>query len=241
MPNTDNRTEPLTSAHSKRRDIGRGYQSLAENLVKFNELEKLPKTLQLDRIDEGQGIEAAMVANEAKWHHTCMLRYNTTMLRRAKRTHPSPENTRRDDVPHKHSRLRSSITDASGSKTSCFFCGQSAGSDDLHEASTFQIDRRVRESATLVEDTLLLEKLSMGDMVALEAKYHTKCLLALYNHARKVKTDAQQETDREREISGIVFAELVMYIEETSLEASTAPVSLILHISTCLGWNSLEL
>jgi len=123
-----------------------------------------------------------------------------------------------------HTSLRSSSTDASGSKTSCFFCGQSAGSDDLHEASTFQIDRRVRESAALVEDTLLLAKLSMGDMVALEAKYHTKCLLALYNRARKVKTDAQQETDREREISGIVFAELVMYIEETSLEASTAPV-----------------
>lgn len=61
-------------------------------------------------------------------------------------------------------------------------------------------------------------------MVALEAKYHTKCLLALYNRARKVKTDAQQERDREREISGIVFAELVMHIEETSLEASTAPV-----------------
>lgn len=156
---------------------------------------------------------------------TCMLRYNTTMLRRAeKRTHPSPEDTRRDDVPHKHSRLRSSSTDASGSKTSCFFCGQSAGSDDLHEASTFQIDRCVRESAALVEDTLLLAKLSMGDMVALEAKYHTKCLLALYNRARKVKTDAQQERDREREISGIVFAELVMHIEETSLEASTAPV-----------------
>ncbi len=64
----------------------------------------------------------------------------------------------------------------------------------------------------------------MGDMVALEAKYHAMCLLALYNRARKVKTDAQQGTDREREISGIVIAELVMYIEETRLETSTAPV-----------------
>ena len=45
-------------------------------LVKFNELGKLPRTLQLERIDEGQGFEAAMVANEAKWHHTFMLCYN---------------------------------------------------------------------------------------------------------------------------------------------------------------------
>ena len=57
-------------------DIGKGYQSLADNLAKFDELEKLPRTLQLDRIDEGQGIEAAMVINEAKWHKTCRPRYN---------------------------------------------------------------------------------------------------------------------------------------------------------------------
>ena len=61
----------------------------------------------------------------------------------------------------------------------------------------------------------------MGNMVALEAKYHAKCLLALCNRARKVKTDAQQGTDRECELSGIV-AELVMCIEEACLETSTA-------------------
>ena len=82
----------------------------------------------------------------------------------------------------------------------------------------------MRESAALVEDNLLLARLSMGDMVALEAKYHAKCLLDLYNRARKVQTDAQQGTNREREISGIVLAELMMYIEETRLETSTATV-----------------
>ncbi len=59
------------------------------------------------------------------------------------------------------------------------------------------------ESATLVEDTVLLGKLSVGDMIALEAKYHTKCLLGLYNRARKIKTDASQD---EPQVSGIAFA-----------------------------------
>ena len=45
--------------------IGKGYQSLAENLVKFDELGKLPRTLQLDRLNEEQGIEAAMITNKA--------------------------------------------------------------------------------------------------------------------------------------------------------------------------------
>ena len=33
-------------------------------------------------------------------------------------------------------------------------------------------------------DTALLVKLAPADMVALEAKYHTRCLAALYNRVR---------------------------------------------------------
>ena len=80
------------------------------------------------------------------------------------------------------SRLQSSLTP---SEASCFFCGQAAGTDGLHNVTTFQMDQRVHESAELTEESLLLAKLSLTDMVALEAKYHTKCLLALYNCARK--------------------------------------------------------
>ena len=48
--------EALTSTlHSERKDVGKGYQSLAENLIRFDALGKLPRTLQLDTIDEGQG------------------------------------------------------------------------------------------------------------------------------------------------------------------------------------------
>ena len=72
---------------------------------------------------------------------------------------------------------------------------------------------------------MLLAKLSLGDMIALEAKYHTICLLALYNHARKVKAEIHVAAGGDDfEISGIVFAELLMYLEEVHLEAGTAPV-----------------
>ena len=60
-------------------------------------------------------------------------------------------------------------------------------------------------------------------MVALEAKYHTKCLLTLYNNkARKVRSDTEQGSNGDHEVSGIAFAELVVYIEEARSEASTA-------------------
>ena len=127
--------------------------------------------------------------------------------------------------------------------TDCvFFCSQKAGSDSLHEVTTLQVDHRVRRSAELTGDSVLLAKLSLCDMVASEAKYHTKCLLALYNHARKAQTVQKQTASKDDEISGIVFAELVTYIEEVCLEATPCQFlnSLIWHNSTCLECNSLE-
>ena len=57
----------------------------------------LPRILNLSRIDKGQGVKAAMIANKAKWHHSCMLRYNNTMVHRAeKRKCPSSA----DDIDH---------------------------------------------------------------------------------------------------------------------------------------------
>lgn len=76
----------------------------------------------------------------------------------------------------------------------------------------------------LVHNTKLLAKLSPGDMVALEAKYHTKCLVSLYDNARKAKAEGLKGTDPKETLSGIVFAELVMYIEEVHLDGETAPV-----------------
>ena len=201
--------ESLTSpAHSKRQDIGRGYRTLAENLVKFSELDMLPRSLLLSRINEGQGIEVAMNTNKARWHHSRMLRYNNTMLRGAEKRKclSSVEDSR--SIPCKHSRLRSSRIEE---ELLSFFCELPAGTEGLHEASTLQVDCRV---ASLLEDSLLLAKLSAGDMVALEVKYYTKCLLTLYNKARKVRSDTEQGSNRDREVSGIALAELVVLLRK---------------------------
>ena len=79
-------------------------------------------------------------------------------------------------------------------------------------------------AATLIGDMQLLGRLSAGDMVALEAKYHTNCLLKLYNRARSCKNNADNETNKDATISGIVLAELVMFLKEARYEENIAPV-----------------
>ncbi|XP_076031372.1 uncharacterized protein LOC143019540 isoform X1 [Oratosquilla oratoria] len=214
-------TRPL---QSKRKDVGSGYSSLAENLIRFNELKELPCTLQLHRLDEGHGIEAAMVANSAVYHKTCQLRYNRTKLQRA-------EKRKRVTVDDSHNTgackpIRSlSVSTGNSGPPSCFFCEQPAGSERLHEAVTFTIDRHVRDCATLLEDSTLLRKLSAGDMVALECKYHAKCLSQLYNRARAARcSEATEETEQEKQLSRVAFAQLVLFIEETRQHEETAPV-----------------
>ena len=60
-----------------------------------------------------------------------------------------------------------------------------------------------------MEDNELLAKLSMGDMPAFDAKYRSKCLLALYNRA-KATADAKQKAVHESGISRRVLAKLVL-------------------------------
>ena len=84
------------------------------------------------------------------------------MLQRAgKREHQSPEG---DEPPRKCARLSSSnkIDEAM-----CFFC-----SEGVHDVTTLQVDKDVRECAKLVGHNILLAKLSLGNMIALEAKYY---------------------------------------------------------------------
>ena len=68
-----------------------------------------------------------------------------------------------------------------------------------------------------VQYTNLIVKLASGDMVALEAKYHTKCLANLYNRARAATDSTSTDAGGEANLNSIVFAEL-MFIEDTHKE-----------------------
>ena len=208
---------------SKRKDVGIGYKSLAENLIKFDELNLLPKTLQLNRIDKGEGVEAALSSNNGKWHKSCRLQFNNTKLERAQKRIQDQGETCENSLGEKLPKRKRS-TEAGNDKDTCFFCGESDGKKELHEAATFKLNKNVKKAATLIGDMQLLGRLSSGDMIAQDAKYHTNCLLRLYNRVRACKTDAKNEECKDATASGIVFAELVMFLEEARYEENVAPV-----------------
>ena len=138
---------------SNRADKGNGYTSLAKHLTQFNELGQFPSTLQIGRLDEGHGIEAAMFANKAQYHQTYRLKYNETKLKRTKKRaySESPDQQSEGKVrrsqPSWTPEMRQDI---------CFFCRQATGNEGLREATTFELDHRVHAAATMLLDTELI-------------------------------------------------------------------------------------
>ena len=125
-------------------------------------------------------------------------------------------------MDHKHTRSllgskevpSSSTTNVSPEKR-CFFCEQDLTQAVKYKrvAATFALDKRVRQYATDLGDSRLLTKLAGGDMVATEAEYHANCLTSFYKlHLKYVERSSQTTTSNN--IHGIVFAEVVAYIEE---------------------------
>ena len=80
---------------------------------------------------------------------------------------------------HRRSNLASQ--ESLSKQSHCFFCEKPDIKSNLHATTMLEVDKRVRNCAVLLNDNKLIAKLSTGDMIATEAKYHGKYLVGLYN------------------------------------------------------------
>ena len=158
-----------------------GYKTFVSNLQEFHDLGEVPKGVDPQRLDEGQGIEQALESNNAWWHKACYNQFDSLHLARAKKC-KSEENT--ECCSPVKTRTITGSTKVSKSNL-CFFCGEEGGKEGLHIASTKEIDSHVRKAATTLQDRILLAKLGSTDLIAQEAQYHKNCLSSLYNRERK--------------------------------------------------------
>lgn len=225
--------------NSKRNDTGAGYKSLEESLLQFNDIGALPNSINLSELDEGSGIESTLSAHNAKWHKSCRNLYNKTKLDRAVKKNAALESGSDISNAEHHEAFstdaeecnvghftRSFSSSNIGNKftTCCFLCDGSTGK--LHQVTTFEVDRRVRNCAHTLQDLQLIAKISAGDLIALEGRYHVQCLLSLYRRADAVLRDEKDEflDDSSAGKHSLAFAQLVEYVAEEQLDALSAPV-----------------
>ena len=162
-------------------------------------------------------LPACLVENQRKWHKSCYLRFNSTKLQRLrKRSLETPE----DDKNNKRKSIRRTNVQSRTEKfpEKCFFdCGDELNKQDLHSVTTFNVDRRVRKIATETNDTTILAELSQGDMIAIEAHYHTKCLISYYNSS--MTKNEENQRDSNAVLYRVALAEIVAFVEEQRIES----------------------
>ena len=79
-------------ARSTRPTSGSGYKSLAEHLIQFQSLGHVPMDIDINMLDDGDGIEATLMRHQACWHKTCRLNFNQTKLDRLNKKVVQEEN-----------------------------------------------------------------------------------------------------------------------------------------------------
>ncbi len=56
--------------------IGGGHASLAEDLLRFQDLQHMPKNYQVERLDDGDGVEATFRTHRAQLHTKYRLQFS---------------------------------------------------------------------------------------------------------------------------------------------------------------------
>lgn len=117
-------------------------------------------------------------------------------------------------IPEKR-RMRQQLEISDYSKT-CFFCSKfEEKEENLHQCQTFRLNEKIRTIAKELEDHHLLARLSGGDMIATEARYHLKCLTELYNRHRAMQSNSTED-DNQKFIEGNTYQNCVVYLLLTS-------------------------
>ena len=195
-----------------------GLDTLAFYIIEFHKINELPHNLNMNHINDGSGISQTLFKNNAKWHKNCKNSYCEEKFKRAKgRLNKRKAEYDSTDCPSGVKTRRKDKPIPASNKEICFFCEETSKKDNLIEALTSNVDAKVRKYVHELGDKRLIGKLSSGDMRAIDAMYHLKCLMKLKNKyvsrlREKKKCDKQNLTLSN---DAIAFAELVAYIEDT--------------------------
>ena len=174
------------------------YHTVSNNLKAFQQINALP-TLLSSRCEKYESFEklcAISLEKRALFHKSCMSAYNKQKLERkrklsqVKSLDPAFHNEEDNESEVFDSEAKRRSTRRSEEKLThsekCFLCGEF--SKDMHRCQTFERNQKVRDIATEMGNNQMLAKLSQGDMVAVDAKYHLRCLVDYKNKYRSFKS-----------------------------------------------------
>ena len=187
------------------------YENFLLNVEEFKKLDRVRVELNF----VGEWSVEVFMQKKASWHRSCHQKFNNSKLQRVRnRKRKFEANTTHED--HERSPLKRRPPQFQ----LCLFC-EEIKSEKLHEYTTVNADKALRSMATEMLDTEILAKISGGDLVAIEAKYHILCLVKYRNKYRSFLRQQHSPENWSREQhKARAFTELVAFIEALLEEES---------------------
>ncbi len=190
------------------------YADFLQNAKRFREANMLPINL---TFSDDVNVES-LCTNQASWHKSCRLKFSLSKLEKAQKRgnrKRSQDNQTKDGEENAapKCRKRQSVEEE---RSTCIFCERD-DEEKLRSFSVLETDRNIRQMALELKDFELLGRISEGDLIAIEAKYHLKCMITLRNRYRSLCSRKAKESgdgaDDERMDESVAFVELVEFIE----------------------------
>ena len=102
----------------------------------------------------------------------------------------------------------------------CIFCEQEHEIEQLSSVQTFEQDSNIRTMATDLQDVEIMARISGGDLIAIEAKYHLSFLTKLRNRHRSFQRKLKHQTMKKGDnvAKYHAFEELLQFIEDCVME-----------------------
>ena len=198
MKTTENTVCPNRGKRFNAKEV---YHNFLNNVNVFRNLEALPCRITFD-----ENCTADMfVENNACWHKNCYQQFKNDKLERLTKKRKDPE---RESLQRRTSRRRTSVTPTI---SNCIFCATDTGT--LINYATKCAEKSLRMMATEMDDTEILEQISSGDLVALEAKYHFICLTKYRNKYQTFCRQKDRGISSGRAMRARAFIEIIANIE----------------------------
>ena len=149
------------------------YTSFLHHVKQFQDIDSSPVIVKFGCEETAENWEF----HRASWHKFCYAKFSRCKLERAKLKRKHSNDSTETSSRGKRQRLNSEV---------CFLCEKRAREDDrdLRQVSTLETDANISKIITELHDSKLLVRIVEGDLIAIGAKYHLKCLIELKNRYR---------------------------------------------------------
>ena len=190
------------------------FHTVSVALKEFESIDGLPKNLhrRCKVFEDSKDLYNNFIKEKAVFHKSCISKFNKQKLGRKRRCLDreehiaTAENAIEEDennitTPKRKAREKKQPFDGT-----CIFC-ERHDKAKLHQCQTLGLSNKIKKVAEELPDPNVLAKLSKGDLVATESKYHLKCLTIFYNKYRDFNRQQPNTGNHfiEGKISAIVY------------------------------------